>query len=88
MSNFSSIPNYPNCPTFISNSDTFAYAKGYPGKHQYGRFRASFVSTQTGAHKFFAICNERAQIHIELNPKGTQKIFDMATGTSQNWNER
>ena len=88
MSAFNSIPNYPDCPSFISHSSTFAYSELYPGKHQYGRFRASFVSTQTGIHKFFAILNNKAQIYIELNPTGMKKILDISSFTTDNWSSK
>ena len=88
MSDFNSIPNYPDCPEFISNSDKFDYSKMYPGKHQYGRFLATFVSTQTGIHKFFAILNNKAQIYIELNPTGMKKVLDVHDYTSAHWTYR
>ena len=87
MSEFNRISNYPDCPTFISHSDKFEYNDIY-SKNQYGRFRASFVSTQTGIHKFFAILNNKAQVYIELNPTGLQKILDISYATYDDWNER
>ena len=87
MSSFNSIPSYPDCPKFISHSNIFSYSDIYSGK-QYGRFRASFVSTQTGIHKFFAILNNKAQIYIELNPTGMKKILDISSATHDDWNQR
>ena len=87
MSSFNSIPNYPDCPKFISHSNTFSYSDIYSEK-QYGRFRASFVSTQTGVHKFFAILNNKVQIYIELNPTGMKKILDISSATNDDWNHR
>ena len=88
MSNFNSIPNYPDCPTFVTHSDTFAYSKTYSGDKQYGRFRASFVSNQTGIHKFFALLNNEAQIYIDLNPAKQKKILDVKSTATDNWNYR
>ena len=88
MKNFNSIPNYPDCPKFISHSDTFSYSNVYPGYRQYGRFRALFVSTQTGTHKFFATLNRKAEIYIELNPTGGKKILDTSSTGSGNWSSR
>ena len=88
MSNFNSIPSYPDCPTFISHSEAFSYSEIYPGKNQYGRFRASFVSTQTGVHKFFAIANNKAQIYIELNPTGMKKILDVNSFAADDWSAK
>ena len=88
MSNFNSIPNYPDCPKFISHSDKFSYSDAYSGSKQYGRFRASFVSTQTGIHEFFAILNDKAQIYIDLNPTGRKQILDTSSTQSENWSSR
>ena len=88
MAQFNSIPNYPDCPTFISHSDKFEYTDVYSGNKQYGRFRASFVSTQTGMHKFFAILNNEAQVYIELNPTGSKKILDISNFTTDDWSNR
>ena len=88
MSSFNSIPNYPDCPKFISHSDTFSYSDIYSGYNQCGRFRASFVSTQTGTHKFFAVLDNKAQIYIELNPTGWKKILDVSSATNDNWSSR
>ena len=88
MSSFDDIPNYPDCPKFISHSDTFSYSEIYSQINQYGRFRASFVSTQTGVHKFFAIFNDAAQVYIELNPTGMKKILDINSATNDNWDDK
>ena len=88
MAQFGSIPNYPDCPTFISHSNTFEYTDVYSGQNQYGRFRASFVSNQTGIHKFFAVADNEAQIYIELNPTGSKKILDVGAYTYRDWNSR
>ena len=88
ISNFNSIPNYPDCPKHASNSDKFSHSNVHNGYKQYGRFRASFVSTQTGVHKFFAILNDKAQIYIELNPTGMRKIFDVGSATDDDWSHR
>ena len=88
ISNFVSIPNYPDVPAFASHSDTFSYSGVYSGFNQYGRFRASFVSTQTGIHKFFTILNSKAQIYIELNPTGIKKILDISSATKDDWRYR
>ena len=88
MSDFNRIPNYPDCPEIVLISDNFAYSKLYHNKYQYGRFRVSFVSTQTGVHTFFAILNNEAQIYIELNPTGMKKVLDVDHRTHDNWNYR
>ena len=88
MSDFDRIPSYPDCPTFISHSDKFEYTDTYSDKKQYGRFRALFVSNQTGIHKFFAVVNNKAQVYIEMNPNGPKKILDVHSYTSDNWNSR
>ena len=88
MSSFNRIPNYPDCPTFISHSDKFAYSEFYTGYKQYGRFRASFVSTQTGIHKFFAILNKKARIYIDVNPNGKMKILDTYSNSTDSWSSR
>ena len=87
MSAFNSIPSYPDCPNFISHSDKFEYTDSYT-ENQYGRFRASFVSTQTGIHKFFAIFNNAAQVYIEINPTGARKILDNDFSTMDAWSSR
>ena len=88
MDSFNSIPDYPDCPTYVSNSDNFEYTTIYNGNHQYGRFRAAFVSTQTGKHKFFAVLKNNARIYIEMNPTGAKKILDHGSGTVDSWNQR
>ena len=88
MSNFNSISNYPDCPTFVSHSESFSYTDIYSGDKQYGRFHASFVSNQTGIHKFFSILNNMAEIYIELNPTGEKKILDASSTQSDNWSLR
>ena len=86
MDNFNSIPDYPDCPAIVSNSDNFEYA--LISKMQYGRFRATFVSNQTGNHTFFAVLNNKARIYIEMNPTGLKKILDRTSSTSDDWSQR
>ena len=88
MGNFTGIPNYPYCPTYISTSDSFEYATLHNGTYQYGRFRAVFVSTQTGKHNFFAIMNDKGNIDIETNPKGYTRILQSSNRTEDNWSDR
>ena len=87
MDDFNSIPDYPDCPTYVSNSDNFEYTTLH-SKQQYGRFRAAFVSTQTGKHKFFAVINNKARIYIEMNPNGRKKILDHPSSTGDYWGSR
>ena len=88
MDYFNSIPDYPDCPTYITNSDNFEYTTVYRYNKQYGRFRAAFVSTQTGKHKFFAVINNKARIYIEMNPNGRKKILDHNSHTNEYWSSR
>lgn len=85
------IADYPNCPTYVENSYTFEHRLYVRSKRQYGRFRSYFIAQQTGKHKFFALVNNKCDVHIEMNPKGFQKILKITgrTGLSfDNWNER
>ena len=88
MDYFNSIPDYPDCPTYVTNSDNFEYTTIYNGKNQYGRFRAAFVSNQTGKHKFFVVTNNKARIYIDMNPNGRKKILDRQSITTNNWDSR
>ena len=88
IDDFDKITDYPNCPNFISQADNFEYTELHSGKKQYGRFRSSFVSNQTGIHKFFAIMNNAAQVYIEINPNGATKILDSLSATNNQWNAR
>ena len=88
MSSFSRIPNYPDCPNFISHSGKFEYSEFYSGYKQYGRFRASFVSRQTGIHQFFAILNKKVQIYIDMNPNGKKKILDTYSNSTDSWSNK
>ena len=72
----------------MSQSDKFEYTEIYSPRRQYGRFRAFFVSNQTGIHKFFAVLNNEAQVYIEMNPNGSKKILDVGSSTSDNWISR
>ena len=87
MDNFNSIPDYPDCPAIVSNSDNFEYANVH-SEMQYGRFRATFVSKQTGNHTFLAVLNNKARIYIEMNPTGLKKILDHSSITSDDWSQR
>ena len=87
MDNFNSIPDYPDCPANVSNSDNFEYAN-VDSQKQYGRFRAAFVSNQTGNHTFFAVFNSGARIYIKMNPTGAKKILDRSSSTSDEWSQR
>ena len=88
MSEFNKISNFPDCPDFISHWDKFEYTDCYKDQKQYGRFRASFVSSQTGTHKFFAVLNDAVQIYIEMNPTGERKILDAGSATIDDWGSR
>ena len=88
LSNINSIANYPDCPDVVSHSDKFEFTDTQSFGMQYGRFRASFISDQTGIHKFFATSNNAAQIYIEMNPTGAKKILDIEDAFHQDWSNR
>ncbi len=86
LQQFSEIPDYPHCPHVVQNSNTFEYSALH--RHQHIRARAYFVSTQTGEHKFFAICNNFAQLKIEHLPNAWKTIIDIQSTTADNWSQR
>ena len=85
---FTRLNNYPDCPTFVSNGETFEHTIAYSQKMQHGRFRAVFIPKMTGKHRFFIIANNEAQLSIELNPEGPKKILNVNSRTTDDWNQR
>lgn len=88
FSRFDDIPQYPSCSTFVVNGDNFEYSTLHLGQNQHCRFRAYFVSSQTGIHKFFSIVNNAAELYIDLSPTGSKEILAIQSRTNNNWDER
>ena len=88
LDDFKSIPNFPNCPTYPSNLDTFQYKKSSYTFKQHNRFRAYFVSPQDGKHKFSVLHNNNVRILIKINPGGFKNIFESNRATTNNWTSR
>ncbi|XP_065054969.1 uncharacterized protein LOC135683591 isoform X2 [Rhopilema esculentum] len=85
---FTNIPDFPGCPSKAINGADFEIEPIMQTGYQYWRYRAIFTSSQTGKHKFFALCSTECQIFIQNGKQGTKKVLEVNATTANDWADR